>query len=226
MKTIRFFTGGPAFHPTAEQASVIAGWLGSGFEYQIIDGAGAFDSLESVDLLVVMGLHWTGMTAEWCGKLVYNPLDEIRKSNFRDYVKSGRPILAFHGGIASYDDWPEFGHLLGFCWHWKLTSHLSVDTYDVAIGPEPHAITQGVSDFKVLDEVYVNIQVMPDLEIQVHAQVPFSGAKFPMIITGSGGRTLGAGKTLYLANGHDMKAFDAPEIRQIWLNSINWLLEN
>jgi uncharacterized protein len=224
-KTIRFFVGGPAFHPTAEQAQAISTWLGSSYNYEMIDGVEAFDSLDQVDLLVVMGLHWMGMEAEWAGQLTYKPLSAAQKENWRRYVGSGRPVLAFHGGIASYDDWPEFGRLLGFIWDWKLTSHLCVETYEAVVGPEPHAITKDIPSFKVMDEIYVNIQVVPDLEIHVHAQTPFHGAKFPLIISGCGGRIPGAGKTLYLANGHDMRTFLAPEIRLIWQNSVKWLLE-
>jgi len=224
-KTIRFFVGGPAFHPTSEQAQAISTWLGPRYNYEIVDGSEAFDSLDAVDLLVVMGLHWRGMEAEWAGQLAYKPLNVAQKENWRRYVASGRPVLAFHGGIASYDDWPEFSHLLGFCWDWKLTSHLCVETYEVNMGPEPHAITKDIPTFKAIDEIYVNIQVVPDLEIHVHAQTAFHGARFPLIISGYGGRITGAGKTLYLANGHDMRTFQAPEIRLIWQNSVKWLLE-
>jgi hypothetical protein len=46
----------------------------------------------------------------------YIPPTKAQKSEFRKYVQSRRPILAFHSGILSYDDWPEYGQLLGFRW--------------------------------------------------------------------------------------------------------------
>ena len=218
---IRFFVGGPAFHPTGEQAAAICKWLGERYRYEIWDGAAAFDGLETVDLLVIMGLHWTGMTG--CN-LVYEPLNEQRKEAFRNHVRAGKPLLNFHGGIASYDDWPEFGLLLGFRWDWKLTTHGHFGMVRVTIGPEAHPITAGIPDHELADELYVNIQATPGMSLGVHARTELSGAQFPMILTGEGGRIEGAGRTVYLANGHDMRAFQSPALPGIWTNTIRWLL--
>jgi uncharacterized protein len=218
---IRYFVGGPSFHPTRDQAVVINKWLGDRYRYEIRDGAEAFDGLEEVDLLVIMGLHWTGLPG--C-KLTYEPLNDARKNGFRNYVRAGKPILNFHGGIASYDDWPEFGLLLGFRWDWKLTTHAHFGDLRVTIGPEPHPITEGISDHELADELYVNIQATPGMAIGVHARTDQNGAKFPMILTGEGGRIEGAGRTVYLANGHDLRAFECPALPGIWKNTVRWLL--
>ena len=34
----------------------------------------------------------------------------------------------------------------------------------------------------------------------------------------------GAGKVVYLANGHDLRAFECPALRQLWLNAVRWLM--
>ncbi len=227
MKNIRFFTGGPAFHPTTDQAKMIAGWLGPDYQCEIVEGAPAFDDLDAVDLLAVMGLHWPGMSNDWAGSLTYEPLDDARKQSLRDYVGSGRPVLGFHGGVASYPDWPEFGNLLGFYFRWKLSNH-DVGNRLVAVEPtdDKHPLNEGIEPFVVRDEVYVNVQAAYDMPIDVHAQTRMEGARFPMILSGEGGRLPGAGKAVYLANGHDLRAFEAPAIRRIWENAIRWLLES
>jgi type 1 glutamine amidotransferase len=46
-----------------------------------------------------------------------------------------------------------------------------------------------------------------------------------MIVVGQGGRVEGAGRTLYLANGHDLRAFAAPALRRIWQNAVRYALE-
>ena len=50
-------------------------------------------------------------------------------------------------------------------------------------------------------------------------------AKRPMIVTAEGGRVDGAGKLAYLANGHDMRAFENPAMKQLWANTIEWCLK-
>ena len=225
MKTIRFHVGGPSFHPTAQQAELVRQWLGSGFDCQICDGVEAFDDISSVDLLVIMGLHWPGMSEPWAGGLIYRLPNETQKQNLRTYVGSGKPILAFHGGIASYSDWPEFAQLLGFSWNWKITTHADVATYQVTLGPDKGALIERVQNFSLTDELYVNIQVQSEMEIQIHAQMTMQGALFPALMSASGGRIPGAGKTIYMANGHDLRAFESPEIAQLWKNSVNWLTQ-
>ena len=81
MKSIRFHVGGPSFHPTAQQAELVRQWLGSGFDCQICDGVEAFDDISSVDLLVIMGLHWPGMSEPWAGGLIYRLPNETQKQN-------------------------------------------------------------------------------------------------------------------------------------------------
>jgi len=222
---ILFHVGGPGFHPVADQAQQIAQWLGPEFQCDLHDGLAAFDALDpTYDLLVLMGLHWTGMTRDWC-PVTYDPMRPPQQRAFEDYVASGRPILAHHGAVASYDDWPRFGELVGVTWVWGQTSHSPVGKHTVRVKPTNHPVIEGVSDFEIFDELYYNLRLTRDLPAQVHATATWDGAQHPMVITAEGGRTDGAGKLIYLANGHDMKAFEAPEMRRLWVNTVHWLLQ-
>jgi len=216
--TIRFHVGGPDFHPVAEQAQLIAQWLGDRYACDLREGGAAFDDLEKVDLLVVMGLFWTGGEG-------YEPLSSARQQSFAAYVASGRPVLAHHGGIASYDDWPRFGELLGFTWVWGTTEHSPVGEWAVRVLPTGHAVVAGVSDFELTDELYFDVKVSDGLTPTAHAEADYADRKLPMVLTGEGGRTGGAGKTAWLANGHDMRAFAAPAMKQLWINATRWLTE-
>ncbi len=222
---IVFHTGGPAFHPVAEQAQLIAGWLGEGYDCRIADGLEAFDLLDDCDLFVAMGLHWTGMNAEWAGSMAYHPLQPRHKEAFETYVASGRPIIAYHGGIASYDDWPRYGELLGFTWVWGVTTHSPLGDYTVNILQTGHAIVAGLQDYTLYDELYYDVKVTAGLQTEVHATAEWEGQARPMIITAEGGRVEGAGRTVYLANGHDLRAFACPALPRLWQNAVRWSLE-
>lgn len=221
---IVFHVGGPAFHPVAEQARRVGEWLGQDFRCDLRDGTAAFDDLSSCDLLVVMGLHWTAMTEGRWGRLPYRPLNAQQQHAFASYVASGRPLLAHHGGIASYDDWPSFGELLGFSWIWGSTTHAPLGTYQVGVLSTGHPIVQGVTDYQLVDELYYNVQLTPGLRPDVHAQARWEGRSIPLVMTAEGGRVAGAGRTVYLANGHDMRAFACPALQRLWINSVRWLL--
>lgn len=222
---IVFHVGGPAFHPTARQADVIAGWLGDRYQCEIRDGAAAFDDLSTCDLLVVMGLHWTGMEEDWAGKLTYQPLNDEQKRSFEAYVTSGRPLLNHHGGIASYDDWPRFGELLGFTWVWGVTDHVPLGEHRVDVLATGHPLIERVSDYAIVDELYYDVRISPGVQPAVHAQATSQGRTVPMVMSAEGGRVRGAGRTVYLANGHDMRAFECAALRQLWLNGVAWLLD-
>lgn len=222
---IVFHAGGPAFHPVADQIKSITSWLGDGLQYASYDGVDAFEYLDGCDLLVLMGLHWTGMSADWAGKLVYRPMQERHKSAYEDYIASGKPLLIHHGAIAGYADWPRFGELAGFTWVWGKTSHSAFGTHTVHVLHTDHPVVAGVKDYTLADELYYDVQITPGFNPAVHAEAAWEGRRVPMIFTGSGGRTSGAGRAVYLANGHDMKAFECSAMKTLWINAVNWLLK-
>jgi type 1 glutamine amidotransferase len=243
MKKIVFQTGGP-FHPVDAQAKLIQSWLPSDWKIRPAFGTEAFEQLADADLYVAGGLHWTVLNDlsaligsdpeppiwESAGikKHPYIAPTEAQKSAFGKYVQSGRPILAFHSGILSYNDWPEYGQLLGFRWEMGITEHTLYAGWKVKINSS-HPIVRGVPDYELMDELYYNVQVEAGMNAEMHAYAEFGPektrpVKFPMVITGTGGRIAGAGKTAYLANGHSMKTFECAALRPLWMNTLKWLL--
>lgn len=223
---VLFLTGGPSFHPVAAQAERLAQWAGAGMSIMPVGREGFFEKLREADLTVVGGLHWTGSPGLGGGEATpYRSPSERERQNWRDYVASGKPVCGFHGGIASFDDWPEFGRLLGFQWLWGYTAHSRVDRWSVQPCGAPHAVTRKLEPFMVVDELYYNICVQPDMEMRVRAEADYHGVKFPMLMTGQGGRCPGAGKTAYIANGHDLRAFEAPMLRLLILQTLRWLAD-
>lgn len=222
---IVFLVGG-VYHPATEQAQIISEWLGAAYETVMCEGASAFDALDDADLFVPLGSHFTGMTDLGERSQPYHPPDDAQKAAFERYVASGRPLLVQHGGIVSYNDWPRFGELLGFTWVRGVTNHPPIGDITVNILPTGHTIIAGMKDFTLVDELYRDIKITPGLEPVVHAEAIYEDRTHPMILTAEGGRVPGAGKTVYLANGHDLRAFESPALRQLWLNALAWLLES
>ena len=101
---IRFHVGGPRFHPVDEQATLISTWLDPHLRLSVRHDTAAFADLDDVDLLVMMGMYWQGMSADWAGNMVYQPPTEESKVQFLRYCDSQRPIIIHHGAIGGYDD--------------------------------------------------------------------------------------------------------------------------
>jgi uncharacterized protein len=235
MARILFQTGGP-WHPLRAQLPLIREWLGDGHEVVAAPGAEALDQLAGVDLFVAAGMVWPEMDkplpeAAWT-QAGEPPHPYVRptadqKEAFRTYVASGRPVLAFHGGILCFEDWPEYGRLLGFRWHWGYTGHSKYGPFDVRVVPGSHPVVEGVGDFRVEDELYFNVVIPPEMPVRIHAKATFADwVEFPMVMTAEGpaGRIPGAGRTAYLANGHTVESLRPPAMRTLWRNTVAWLL--
>jgi len=222
-RKIVFHVGGPSFHPVDQQARLVEQWLGSEYSCTRYDGVPAFEHLSDCDLLVLMGLHWTGLSSS--DEVSYSPMEPVHRRAFESYVGSGRPLLVHHGAIASYDDWPHFGELAGFTWIWGESAHSPIGDYRIEIVGTEHPITKHLKAYEIHDELYYGIRISPELNPEVHATTSWNHQELPMILTASGGRIEGAGKTAYLANGHGLEAFASPALRQIWVNAVEWLLD-
>lgn len=218
---IRFHVGGPDFHPVAEQARVIAGWLGDSCEVALHHDKEIFDHLEETDLLVIMGLFYSQEPD-------YTPLTGAQESALERYIASGRPLILHHGAAASYDDSEIFKRLIGINWVWgggSPTQHSPIGEYRVTMTGPAHPVTTGVGDYTLFDELYYDLHTQPSLQPEILAVAEYEGRRLPMIQVFEGGRVPGAGKAVYFANGHDLKAFECPAMRQLWRNAVAWLTQ-
>jgi type 1 glutamine amidotransferase len=218
------------------QAALMQSWLPGDWHLETAFGSEVFDRLADVDLYVAAGLHGPELDRElpadaWSPAGIaphgYTRPSERQKEAFRSYMAAGRPVLAFHGGIVGYGDWPEYGRLLGFRWVRGYTSHSRYAEWPVQVDTDRHPVVAGVRDYVVHDELYYNVVIPPELGVQVHARALFAeGVALPMVLTAEGGagRCAGAGKTAYLANGHSMQSMEPPAIRRLWLNTLRWLM--
>ncbi len=233
---IVFLVGG-AYHPTFEQAELISEWLGESYTCDLCRGLEAFEALDGADLFVPMGTYFSGMEHPAVGGLPYRSPSPAHRQAFRAYVAGGHPLLVHHGSIMNYDDWPEFTELLGFRWDFELTRLAPPGEFWVHIPPTDHPIVAGVEDYLIVDELYMDVQVTPGLSVQSYAEVYVqdntpvrkNGHRMiqahPMIMAGKGGRIPGAGWTVYSAHGHDMRAFSCEALRQVWINTVRWLVK-
>lgn len=235
MKRLLFQTGGP-WHPVVQQAELVRSWLPADWQLETAPAGEALERLTNADLFIAAGMVWPAMdepmppeawTQAGIAPHAYIRPSNAQKDAFRSYVASGRPILVLHGGILCFEDWAEYGKLLGFRWDWGYTGHSKYGEWPVRVMSDAHPAVAGVQDFRVHDELYFNVLIPPEADVRVHAKAQFADwVEFPMVMTidGAAGRIAGAGRTAYLANGHTMQSMQPPAIRQLWLNTLRWLL--
>ncbi len=216
-------TGGLAHDFPAISASLAAILEEAGITTTTTDDPeAAFASLPSddVDLLTVNALRWrmegveryAAMREEWALSL-----SEAAREGVRAHLAAGRPLLAVHTASICFDDWPEWGEIVGAAWSWERSSHPPIGTVDIAVRTDAHPIVAGLGAFTVDDEVYGFLDEQPDLEPL--ASSPHGGRDHPLLWA----RTVRGARVVYDAMGHDTRSYDHPTHRTILRRAGLWL---
>ena len=149
-------------------------------------------------------------------------ISETEKESYHKLLKLGKGLLFLHHSLASYQDWDEFKTIVGGKYHEEKDSpHSSTYQHDITfpvlIKDPANAITKGVADFEVLDEVYGNTEVLPDVKILLTTNHP----KSSQIIGWT--HTVGKSRIVYIQPGHDNKSWTNPSYQQTVRQAITYV---
>jgi uncharacterized protein len=143
---------------------------------------------------------------------------ELRKAIF-DFADAGKGIVLVHAALwYNWGDWPEYNKtLVGG----GSRGHDAISEFEVtALKPE-HPLLKGVSHtFKVTDELYYYIHDDKGAEIEplTESKSSKSGKTFTSMFIVKHPKARIVGITL----GHDGRAHDLPEYKQILTNAVMW----
>ena len=115
------------------------------------------------------------------------------------WVKAGHGYVSIHGADNAAPDWlPEFREMLG-----GVFSHVGLPDsktkkgkFTVKIADTKNAITRGLDDFEIADELYYHLQMKPGVEPL--ATIKHDGGTWPVAWT----RTYGRGRVFHTPLGH------------------------
>jgi len=129
------------------------------------------------------------------------------------FVKNGGGFLGIHCAADSFVENPKYIEMVGG----KFANHGPCQEFGVNIDSKDHLLTKRFGPFKIVDELYILDQVDDSKNVLMSAF--WQGKKQPMAYT----KDYGKGKVVYLALGHDRRAFAHPEFQKLCLRSLNWL---
>ena len=159
---------GGVSHPFEETGPALAMILSKiGWRSEVsFDIEGGLEALArgAFDQLTFAALRWT-MTqnekyAPFRGQWAMS-LSDQGKASIRAYLRAGKGLLGIHAAPISFDDWPEWGDLLGLSWRWGRSHHPPYAPASVRMSPAAHPVTDGVPAFEVSDEIYSDLDVRP-----------------------------------------------------------------
>jgi type 1 glutamine amidotransferase len=143
---------------------------------------------------------------------------DAAKANLLEFVRSGKGFFVQHLASASFPKWDEFGKLCGRKWVMKTSGHGPRAVFDANITAVKSPITEGMKDFKADDELYAKLQGDEPIEVLISAESDWSHKTEPLLFVHSYGK----GRVVHNAFGHDGKALETPEVKEIIARGVVW----
>jgi type 1 glutamine amidotransferase len=143
-----------------------------------------------------------------------------------ELVRSGHGYVSIHGADNAAQDWqPTWKEMLG-----GVFSHFGLPDgktkkghFTVKIVETSNPIMQGITDFEIDDELYYQLQLMPD--VRPLATVEYQGTAWPVAWT----RTFGKGRVFHTTMGHrdfgpnKKDPLQDPNLSRMVIQAIDWV---
>lgn len=153
---------------------------------------------------------------------MYPEISEAAQKNLVALMTKGKPLVALHHVLGGYRQWPGIVPILGGHYFLTRTGGQTGASYKNGVKmkitfPNPaHPIVQGMEPFTILDEAYKGFEVLDGVEPLLATDHPDSG---PVI---GWTHRFGQSPVVYIALGHDSKAYNNPNYRRLVAQSIRW----
>jgi type 1 glutamine amidotransferase len=215
---------GGIFHDFAGTSAALARLLqGVGVVSRIEDdleaGLRAVD-VDLPDLVTINALRWEMQGEKYDAYRDSEALslsETAREAVFRHLARGGA-ILGMHTASICFSDWPEWRQILGGVWVWGQSWHPAPGPLTVT--PTSHAAVRGRNAFTLVDELYSDLDLQPDIEVLLTGTD--AGGMTPQPVLWR--HEFGGGRIVYDALGHDPTAFEAAEHREILCDGVAWAL--
>lgn len=142
----------------------------------------------------------------------------LARENLRRFVEQGGGLVLVHFACGAFQDWPEFKNLAGRAWDPKLRGHDPRGPFQVVFAPVDHPITRGLSKFETDDELYTCLAGSRAISVLATAKSKVDGLDYPMAFVFNYGK----GRVFHSPLGHDVKAFERPEVGELFRRGCAW----
>ena len=149
---------------------------------------------------------------------------EQEKNSYYRLLKEGKGLLFLHHSICAYQDWPEYENIVGGKYFEKKKDNqfgASSYQHDVDFGVKlenpSHPVTKGIKNFVLHDEVYGNLEVLPEVYPLLSTNHPKSN-----ILIGWTFKKENS-KIVFIQPGHDKNSYTNPNYRKLIKQAIRYI---
>jgi len=143
---------------------------------------------------------------------------EQARQNLAHFVSEGGGMVLVHFACGAFQGWPEFEKLAGRVYDPKLRPHDPYGPFQVTMTAVDHPITRGLQPFETVDELYTCLAGNTPIEIIAQAKSKVDGKDYPMGFV----LNYGKGRVFHSVLGHDVKAFAAPGVGELFRRATAW----
>jgi type 1 glutamine amidotransferase len=187
---------------------------------EILESSGRFEVRVSEEPAVLMTPALSGYDV-----VVLNYRDgdgrgpgEAARKGLRDFVASGKGLVALHFAVAAFRDWPDYQSLVGRVWVGKVSGHGPRGPFQVSISPGESPITSGLKDFTIDDELYSKLSGDAPIKVLATAHSDWSKQDEPMAWT----LEVGRGRVFTTPLGHDGRSRRHPAFVALLVRGTQW----
>ena len=140
------------------------------------------------------------------------------KAGLLKYVQDGGGIVALHFACSAFQQWKEFGDMLGRVWVKGVGGHGPYGEFAVKIKDSSHPVTSGLQDFKTEDELYAKLSGDAEIQVLATADSAWSGMTEPIVYV----KPYGKGRVLQNVLGHGNDSKQNPAYQQLLRRGVEW----
>jgi hypothetical protein len=142
------------------------------------------------------------------------------RENLTRFLKGGGGLVSVHFACGAWHgEWPEFDQILGRVWRGvEGTQHDRRGKFMVEIVDPEHPVTRGMENFETDDELYTCLVGEAPIHLLADATSKVDGQRHPMAFV----REHGQGRVFLTTLGHDVKAFQVPEVQELIRRGTAW----
>ena len=177
------------------------------------------------DLLTIMALRWPMNNdpkyLEYKNKWGLT-LSNTMKNSLENFISDGGGMFGFHTACICFDDWSEWIEILGGKWKWGSSFHPPLGLVSVHSTNEKHYITEGIETFDIVDEVYSNLLISPNIHPLLMARPHNSKISEPILWVNNYGK----GKVVFDGLGHNKESINDINHSEIIKRCVKWATNN
>ncbi len=156
---------------------------------------------------------------------MFDSITPAQQEAYVDLLKKGTSMIFLHHSLVSYQNWPEFKKIVGGQYHTKpvvvkgdtLNGYVEHGvTIPVKVEESKHPVTRGITDFEIVDEVYGDVEILPQVKPLLSTTHPKSMRYLAWI------NQYENSKVIYIQSGHDTTAYSNPNYRKLIRQAIEW----